>query len=259
MNLPTERDLPAATATRMRADLVAATRPSLPAPYRLRWALAVAAAVVLVLVLPAFIWGGRGHGPAVIAMGPDEPLPQLRKATAACLDWNRNHYQPLPVDPPDLAVAGSDGQVGFLLYINHTGYLACTIDHIDDPGRGGGFDTEGWIDPTTVPGPVQTLLGSASEDFGGTVALAGRVSDRVVKLVLEHGDGHATTARIEHGAFGLIADGVRGNAELVAYDAAGAEIYRAPRLAPRPDRKEECRPVPPAPSCAKPEPWAGRN
>jgi hypothetical protein len=255
MNLPTERDLPVATATRMRADLVAVTRPALPAPYRWRWVVAAAAAVVLVLLLPAFIWGGRAQGPAVIAMGPDEPLPQLRKATARCLDWNRNHYQPLVLDPPDLAVAGSDGQTGFLLYINHIGYLSCTIDHIDDPDRGGGFDTEGWIDPTTVPGPVQTLLGSASEDFGGTVTMAGRVSDRVAKVVLEHGDGHTTTARIANGAFGLIADGVRGNAELVAYDDTGAEIYRASWLAARPDRRPECRTVPKSPSCPAPEPW----
>ncbi|WP_433044703.1 hypothetical protein [Dactylosporangium sp. CS-033363] len=255
MNPPAERDLPVATATRMRADLVAATRPALPAPYRWRWVVAAAAAVVLVLLLPALIWGGRAHGPAVIAMGPDEPLPQLQEATAACLDWNRSHYQPLPVDPPDLAVAGSDGERAFLLYINHTGYLSCSFDRVDDPGRGGGFDTQGFIDPTTVPGPVERLLGGSTEVDGGTVTLAGRVSDRVVRLVLEHGDGRTTAARIEHGAFGLIADGVHRNAELVAYDAGGAEIYRAAWDAARPDYRPECRTVPKSPSCPPPEPW----
>lgn len=57
---------------------------------------------------------------------------------------------------------------------------------------------------------------------------AGRVSFRVDRLVLEHGNGNSTGARLANGAFGLVTTSgdVQPDAELVAYDATGSVIER---------------------------------
>jgi hypothetical protein len=72
---------------------------------------------------------------------------------------------------------------------------------------------------------------------GGDVAVTGRVSARVHRLVLEHGDGHTTAARLTDGVFGLLTEGANVNkdAELVSYDAKGTEIDR--RLLFRPSNQ----------------------
>jgi hypothetical protein len=66
----------------------------------------------------------------------------------------------------------------------------------------------------------------------------GRASARVKRLVLEHGDGRTTAARLKDGAFGLVSTGgpVRADAKLVSYDAHGNELGRMPLF----DRDERC-------------------
>ncbi|GGO06508.1 hypothetical protein [Micromonospora parathelypteridis] len=90
-------------------------------------------------------------------------------------------------------------------------------------------------------GPIQRLLLVSTEADGGDVAVTGRVSARVQRLVLEHGDGQTTTARMVNGVFGLITEDANTNedAELVSYDTTGAEIDR--RLLFRPsDQFDHC-------------------
>ncbi|MEU6025329.1 hypothetical protein [Micromonospora sp. NPDC047134] len=66
----------------------------------------------------------------------------------------------------------------------------------------------------------------------GDLSVSGRVSERVQRLVLDHGDGHATAARLAGGAFGLMTAGARLKADddpqLVSYDKRGVEIDRRP-------------------------------
>ena len=109
-----------------------------------------------------------------------------------------------------------------------TGYYGCEV--VNDPAMGitGGFNGGRWPHRDWLPGPVQTLSMTSSQPYGGAVSVLGRVSARVDRLVLEHGAGQTTTARLRNGTFGLIsrtAD-VRRKAELVSYDATGREIDR---------------------------------
>jgi hypothetical protein len=99
---------------------------------------------------------------------------------------------------------------------------------------------------------------------GGSVSVLGRVSARVDRLVLEHGNGRTTTARLRDGAFGIISrtDDVRKDAELVSYDRAGREIDRR-LLFQFSEEYDHCYTDPdgtviygePGPDCRPADPW----
>jgi hypothetical protein len=64
------------------------------------------------------------------------------------------------------------------------------------------------------------------------LAAAGRVSDRVARVVLESGTGTATEARLAGGTFAVVSDGAAaGGGTLVSYDEAGTVIDRRGTLA----------------------------
>jgi hypothetical protein len=128
----------------------------------------------------------------------------------------------------------------------------------------GGVGSEAWPHRDWLPGPVQRLSVSSTELDSGAVSVLGRVSARVHRLVLEHGNGATTTARLAGGAFGLLsrADDVRPGAELVSYDAQGREIDRQPLFTPL-DTFPHCYTDPagqviygtPGPGCRPADPW----
>jgi hypothetical protein len=262
--LPTERDLPAARGARMRADLVTAmSRPRARLrSTRLRLAItgAVAAAVAVGGVLLAMP-DNRDDGEYVVAMGPDEMSPTLYRAAEQCLAWNRTY----PVSMADLAVATQQGYRAEVLFLSESGYLECDVTL--EPGEevnGGSSGVFEWPHGDLILGPVE-MLGMGMTDDPGEVAIAGRASERVHRVELEHGDGHTTTARLEGGVFALISDGdVRLDAELVGYDAAGREIYRwAPLAEDNPERcyTDESGTVisgEPGPDCQPAEHWTRR-
>ncbi|MEU7906609.1 hypothetical protein [Actinoplanes sp. NPDC049118] len=104
----------------------------------------------------------------------------------------------------------------------------------------GGTSGECWRSRDWMPGPVQVVSLSSTEVDGGEVIVAGRVSDRVQRLVLDHGNGRTTTARVERGVFGLISGGsVTKNAELVSIGEGGGGIGRR-RLLRSFDRVDRC-------------------
>lgn len=83
---------------------------------------------------------------------------------------------------------------------------------------------------TWMPGPVE-IGGATSMTAEGTsdyFATAGRVSSRVTRLVLDHGNGRHTAANLAGGTFVVIADSAVDVdfAVLVAYDSAGNEVAR---------------------------------
>ncbi|MEV4642231.1 hypothetical protein AB0J80_33260 [Actinoplanes sp. NPDC049548] len=269
MNLPTERDLPPARADRMRRDLLRAAHGRPRRSYRRL--VAVAAAAVTLVAGAALVHRVRDE-PAtqVLAMGPGELTTSLRRAADQCLDWLARHDgDPLDTGPQvpatmaDLAVSARQGHRTGILFLNPTGYVACDYD---DGGNEttGSFGAEVWPQRDWLPGPVQRLSLSSSDADGGAVSVLGRVSARVHRLVLEHGTGRTTEARLRNGAFGIVtrtAD-VRADAELVSYDAENQEIDRRP-LFPAPGRPEPCFTGPAGtvlygsagPDCRPAEPW----
>jgi hypothetical protein len=282
---PAERDLPADRADRIRAGVLAALDE--PAPAHSGRRVAVLAAVVTTVaagVGGAALWpsGGGGESTQVLAMSAAELSPSLRKAAEQCLDWNQRERgrgddgftPPLKVTLDDLAVGTRHGDQSAMLFLTDTGYYAC--DMVTERGKEitGGSSSDTWGDRRHwLPGPVQWLGLSSSDDDGGDVMITGRASARVKRLVLEHGDGRTTAAQLKDGAFGLIskAGPVRANAQLVSYDADGNELGRFPLFdksfsggcyvdpagkvlyQPRPVKKDA--PPPDPADCAPAQPW----
>lgn len=228
---PTERDLPPGRAERMRHDLLRATR-TRSRPTRRRVLAAVAAALTLVGAGTVVTQVRDEPGTQVLALGQGELDGTLRRAAGDCLGWlDRDDVD---LDPEvralamdDLAVSARRGDRAAVLFLDGTGYAACDFQ-FGDGEPGGGLSAEAWKHREWLPGPVQRLLLTSSEIDGGSVTVLGRVSARVHRLVLEHGNGRTTEARLHDGAFGILSrtPDVRPGAELVSYDADGREIGR---------------------------------
>ena len=135
-----------------------------------------------------------------------------------------------PVATSDLAVAVEKKGRSLALFLSRDGYLTC--DQVKQKGEetSGGFGVAQWADDRQwLPGPMQVMGLMSSEIKSGWVMAGGRVSYRVERVVLDHGNGATTRARLANGAFGLTTtDDVAPDAELVAYDAAGEVIERDP-------------------------------
>ncbi|WP_405096360.1 hypothetical protein [Micromonospora sp. NBC_01412] len=237
---PAERDLPPARAARMRADLHQTLRGRPTRSVRLRLAAATVAVLLAGVGVAATLEGEPGAGGAqVLAMGRAELSGSLLRAARQCLTWTKGGDSSLTLD--DLAVAVERGDRAMVLFMSDAGYLTCEVTRQGGGEPSGGSSHERWPRSDWLPGPVQRLLLTSSEPRGGDVAVSGRVSARVHRLVLDHGDGRTTTARISRGAFGLVthARPVTGRAELVSYDAAGGELDRRPLFRPS-DRFDHC-------------------
>ncbi|MEV8517918.1 hypothetical protein [Dactylosporangium sp. NPDC051484] len=263
---PAGRDLPPGRVQEMRAKLLAdITRPVRPArPVRVRVGVGlVLAGIVAVAAAGVSAWSG-GDRAQLLALGPDEMSPSLRAAAKRCLEMN----DMVPMGSADLAVGAEHGDHVALLFLTEDHYLACSEGKPPHQGRSGGMavdtDRPDW-QHDWLPGPVDRLLLTSTKAGGGDVVAIGRVSARVHRLVLEHGDGRTTVARIAGGAFGLIAQGdvrERNSPELVSYDSAGNEIDRRPLFVPF-DRLGRCYVDPqgsivygkPGPACLPAEPW----
>lgn len=241
---PADRDLPPRRAARMRAQLL--TKARRPRPRR--YLLAAAAVLTLIATVTVVLEVRHERTTQILALGPGELDPSLRKAAQRCIDVmapqpDAGAPQPefVPVSLADVTIASRQGTWVGVLFLNETGYLGCetqiAFGRVFSVGVGG----EAWPHRGWLPGPVQRLSLSSTAADGGSVSVLGRVSARVHRLVLEHGTGRTTTARISGGAFGIISrtDDVRANAELVSYDTAGQEIDRR-RLFQPPDVYDHC-------------------
>ncbi|MEU7172008.1 MULTISPECIES: hypothetical protein [Micromonospora] len=241
LDLPAERDLPPEAALAMRARLLGVASPPPARTPRLRIAAAVAALLTVASGAAAVAWDRPDRSTVqVLTMGPGELSPTLQKAAERCLQRNSPQRQtrrnpggqPVPVSLADLAVATERGDRALVLFMNDVGYATCDGEGAGTPRESGGGVTEPWPHGDLLPGPVQRLLLTSTEFDGGDVSVSGRVSGRVHRLVLDHGDGHTTAARLSAGAFGLMTSDARLKAgndpELVSYDAKGTEIDRRP-------------------------------
>nr|WP_230417038.1 hypothetical protein [Micromonospora tarapacensis] len=236
----------------MRARILGSVRPRPARTPRLRAAVAGVVLLAVASGVVAVVWQRPDRSPLqVLAMGPGELSPTLQDAAERCLQWNSPQRQtrqnpsepPVPVSLADLAVAIERGDRALVLFMNDVGYATCDVEGAGTARESGGGATEPWTHGVWLPGPVQRLLLTSTEFDGGDVSLSGRVSSRVHRLVLDHGDGHTTAARLFEGAFGLMTSDARlktGNdPELVSYDAHGTEIDRRP-LFQAEDQLEHC-------------------
>ncbi|MFY1685417.1 hypothetical protein ACN265_28250 [Micromonospora sp. WMMD730] len=277
LDLPGERDLPPRASLAIRARILDSVSPPPARTPRLRAAVAVAALLVVASGAVAVV-SDRPEGSTVqvLAMGAGELSPSLRRAAERCLQWNSPQRQtqrdpqepPVPVSLADLAVGIERGGRALVLFMNDVGYATCDVEWAGTARESGGGTVEPWPHGELLPGPVQRLLLTSTEADGGDVSVSGRVGSRVHRLVLDHGDGHTTAARLLRGAFGLMTSDARLSAgdapELVSYDATGTEIDRRP-LFQAEDELEHCYTDPvgkriygrPASGCRPAEKWRG--
>ncbi|MFG2052115.1 hypothetical protein ACGFIW_32390 [Micromonospora sp. NPDC048935] len=227
LDTPAERDLPPGEAARMRADLMTSIRrPRRRRRTGVRLGIATVATAAAVVAGVAMV--PNDEQVRHLAMGSSELSPTLHRAMEQCLKWNAQHER-LPVSIDDLAVAAEQDHRAVALFMTKTGYFTCNVARPPHEEVTGGTSGERvWPQRDWLPGSIQQLLLMSSKVDGGDVAVTGRVSARVHRLVLEHGDGHTTTARLVNGVFGLLTEGanVTRDAELISYDATGSEIDR---------------------------------
>ncbi|MEU7982622.1 hypothetical protein AB0B63_29325 [Micromonospora sp. NPDC049081] len=272
LDLPAERGLPPEAALAMRARILGFASPPPARTPRLRVAVAAVLLLAVACGVAAVGWDRPARSPGqVLAMGQGELSPTLRDAAEWCLQWNSPRRQapgerPVPVSLADLAVAVERGGRVLVLFMNDVGYATCDVEWAGTARVSGGGATEPWPHGEWLPGPVQRLLLISTEPDGGDVSVGGRVSPRVHRLVIDHGDGHTTAARLSAGVFGLLTSDARLRAgndpELVSYDAGGAEIDRRPLFQPE-DQLEHCYAGPdgkriygrPASGCRAAEKW----
>ncbi|GAA2475076.1 hypothetical protein [Winogradskya humida] len=263
---PADRDLPPARAARMRAELMTVARG--PRVHRRR--LLVATMAVLALIAGVAVVKLDTDRTQILAMSSAELDPSLRRAVRDCLEQMKPRddggppLEFVPVSPADVTIASRRGPWIAVLFLTQDGYMACDMYMKFGKLQSSSVGGEAWPHRDYLPGPVQRLSLTSTEADGGSVSVLGRVSARVDRLILEHGNGRTTTARISNGAFGLISltEDVRKNAQLVSYDATGTEIDRRP-LFTYSQNYPHCYTDPtgtviygtPGPACLPADPW----
>jgi hypothetical protein len=242
---PADRDLPAGRSARMRVEVlnaIAAPDPRRPGRRRL---ILVAGAVAAVAAgsTAATVLRHEGEPTRILAMAASEMTPALRDAATYCLSHSSipGVDKPQRVTMAQLAAAAQRDRRAAVLFLSDTGYLACEVSAPEGEEPASAITGNDWQSRDWLPGPVQRVLLTSTGADRGDVTVLGRISDRVHRLVLEHGDGHKTTARLTGGLFGLVSAGgtVTKKAELVSYDARGAEIGRRPLFRPQ-DQDGRC-------------------
>jgi hypothetical protein len=182
---------------------------------------ATAVAVATVLALPT----GRPGQPAVLAFGDGAVSPRLQQAIELCAE---RVQMVEPGSKPRLVNRGEAGDFAVAVYLTDTRMFACDAGPNGGGGHYGPYGQLHWL-----PGPISVEAASSTEPRGGDVFLAGRISTRVARVELDHGDGRATIARLSEGTFAVATDGAHigdGKAVLVTYDTAGNVIDRRPAL-----------------------------
>ncbi|MDT5038144.1 MAG: hypothetical protein QOE03_3329 [Micromonosporaceae bacterium] len=240
---PAERELHPRRRAEMRARLLWAMAPgaNTRTPHRPRRRLALAAAGLAVTAgIATFVAVdplGDGGNTETLAYSGGAVPPDIRRAADECLADSRAID-----DDPAISDAARGGRVGANLelvnFLGRRGDVAvvftagtATVYCFNQPARGGRSASHvaasNWL-----PGPVVIEGGSSTEAEGPSdrFALAGRVSPRVGRVVLDHGNGRTTPANLAGGTFTLISDGTVevGSSVLVTYDRAGTVIDRRP-------------------------------
>ncbi|MEU8078998.1 hypothetical protein AB0B31_26595 [Catellatospora citrea] len=288
--LPLERDLPASRQARMRHRVLAGfIAPGRPVRRRgramLGAGLATAACAMAVVVWTGGPGGGERPEPEVVALGTGVLSPMVRRTGDRCLTnaWQQlndpDHPGEYTFDWPEGArpslvnYAERENRAVTVYRLDQT-MIWCsmepTIPPSDEWSSGLGYGPA----PSWLPGPVAGQSAGHSDVDGGEAQVAGYISRRVAKVVLDDGQGHRSTARLTEGTFAVLSDGALapGKAQLISYDDQGREIDRRYAFDLGPvgtscwvdpagkvvvygmDRKNA--PTPSPAGCGEAEPWA---
>ncbi|MET7951633.1 hypothetical protein [Micromonospora sp. NPDC005324] len=187
-----------------------------------RWALAGAFAAVVA--------GAAIAGPALLSNDGDSPGDVLAFGTAAvsprlqqAIDTCRERVSQVAGTGVELKLAnsGEAGDYAVAVFLTDTRMLVC-----DAGPNGGGGQYGPYKQATWLPGPISVESFSTND---GDVLTAGRISDRVDRVELDHGDGTRTRARLNDGTFAVATHnaGIKeGAATLITYDKQGKVIDR---------------------------------
>ena len=290
--LPRERELPAERHEQLRSRLLTMiAKPDRRRRSRIVLAAGLAAAAVAAVMVTTV---GRPDTPEIYALGDNALSEGVRDAGRQCLRGVRdaNDHDPFgepwptwPADsPPTLLNHVERPDRGALvIYQTRSELIYCTIGRSLQNGEylttgpvaltGMSFlETSSWL-----PGSVSIELAGSSDLEGGYTEAAGRVSERVARVVLDDGAGHPSTARLARGTFVVYSDGPlkTRSGVLTSYDANGTELDRFPMLFPQAGRcylDPAGKPVNPTTNhvldesyrsnprqCTAAEPWTARN
>lgn len=281
--LPPEREMPADRQARMRRQVLdTLTAPARPAHRRGRAARVVVASLATAACLAAAVsWAGglREHPkPEVVALGDSALSPLVRETGNLCLThaktmdparWPTDSSRPVMVN-----YAERDGTRAIVIYRMGERLYFCSMEPTTPPSDEWSSSLGSSELPTWLPGPISAESASSSEPWGGESALAGFVSRRVAKVILDHGNGHHSTARLANGTFVVVSEGdvADRRGELISYDDQGREIDRRPAFDLGPvgtscwvdpqgtvvlyGKEVKDATAPPSVNCGKAEPWA---
>jgi len=241
---PVERDLPVGRHQLLKEYLMreinaappppavpAAVEPAAPVPAPARrprrpvWAAAAGVAVVAAAAVAAGTLGHDPGRPRVFAFGVGAVSPRLRQAIDLCTDRAR---QVEPGTTPRLVNRGEAGDYAIAVFLTPTRMITCDTGPTGAGLNYGPYGQQNWL-----PGPISVQGAGSTEANGGDVFVAGRISARVARVELAHGDGSATVARLSDGTFAVATNGAHiaaGAALLVSYDRGGQVIDRRPAL-----------------------------
>jgi hypothetical protein len=254
--LPPERDLPADRHTHLRTRVLtmiaepaagrrtAAGRP----PARIAAAGLAAAACIAVTWVGISGPSSSGQHPDVYALGDNVLSPRTRDAGRKCLklarlDEGYGAFVTWPADSPPTLLNHIEqpGRGAIVIYQVQAKILYCSIGPAVKTGSeprefttdGSGAAGLGVLDSSQwLPGPISLEHAVSTDREGGYVYAAGRVSARVVGVVLDDGAGHRSAARLAQGTFVILSDGriKPGAGMLISYDGNGKETDRRPAL-----------------------------
>jgi hypothetical protein len=243
---PAERDLPAGRQAQMRTALLRtidgptaepARRTGRPTAWR--WAAAAAGLAVIAAAGVAALLPYRDDS-QTLAYSGGAVSPEVQRAADQCIEDNRAH--PDSGTGADLTLVNLLGRNGTaaVVYTSPGGMVYC-FNSSQTSGRSMASQAvSNWL-----PGPIEIGSATSTEAEGPSdyFAVAGRVSGRAARVVLDHGNGLQTTANLAGGTFIVIAEGEVDTipSTLVTYDGAGAEIDRRAAWAGSLDEQTSCR------------------
>jgi hypothetical protein len=246
-NLPPERDLPPARQRHLRSRVLGAAtgrarrRPVVTVPVLAGLVLATGAAAALVA---ADVIPGRDRPqPDVVALGDEALSPLVRDAGNLCLTHAReamNDRWPLNERPTMVNYAEYRDRA-VVIYRTGAKMIICTMEPTVPPSDELS-SSMGLLEPGEwLPGPIAAEGATSTELDGGDVSVAGRVSRRVARVLLDDGAGNTVAARLADGTFAVVSDRPirRDRGVLISYDRAGTELDRRPALDLR-GPKEHC-------------------
>jgi hypothetical protein len=188
---------------------------------------AVAAIAAMALVFSANgPWTGR-ESPEAIALGDNALPPPMRAGGNVCLTGAREIGELGPDVRPTMVNFFEHDWLSVVIYQTGDRLIYCEVHWSSEGDEAPLGSVGGYGANTPLRGPIGLDLMSTEGAEGEYMAVAGRVSSRVGRVMFDDGAGHVRQARLANGTFAT-AGGywTRDKALVISYDRAGKEIDR---------------------------------